>query len=356
VIFHNRMRRYDCLTADPSSATAMYVPFYPAMEIQPHICGFNSSVRNGAPLAFLRWLSSQPTWPTMGGRDHFLVASKTSWVFRAVGGPDIRCGNSFLEQPESRNMTVLTYESNIWVDTRWDFAVPYPSYFHPSSAGEVAAWQARVRGSPRPHLFAFAGARRPNGSLAIRDRIFDACDASRGRCGLLDCRHGCGSPQKLVALFASASFCLQPPGDSFMRRSSVDAVISGCVPVFFREASTFEKQYIWHVPDASNGERRSPHFVLIDHDEVLAGKVDIEDTLSRYTDAEVAAMREEVITMIPRFIYKDPRVRFQGDMKDGFDVAMDALMDRMRRIKNGEDVGWKGDDDGEAVLANNDGS
>jgi hypothetical protein len=34
--------------------------------------------------------------------------------------------------------------------------------------------------------------------------------------------------------------------------------------------------------------------------------------------------------MIPRFIYKGPRVRFEGDMKDGFDVAMDALMDRMR--------------------------
>jgi hypothetical protein len=35
-------------------------------------------------------------------------------------------------------------------------------------------------------------------------------------------------------------------------------------------------------------------------DEVLAGKVDIEDTLRRYTDVEVAAMREEVITMIPK--------------------------------------------------------
>jgi hypothetical protein len=35
-------------------------------------------------------------------------------------------------------------------------------------------------------------------------------------------------------------------------------------------------------------------------DEVIAGKVDIEDTLSRYTDVEVAAMREEVITMIPK--------------------------------------------------------
>jgi hypothetical protein len=62
--------------------------------------------------------------------------------------------------------------------------------------------------------------------------------------------------------------------------------------LFFREASTFEKRYIWHVPDPSNGDSRSPHFALIDpQDEVLAGKVDIKDTLSRYTDAEVAAGR-----------------------------------------------------------------
>lgn len=350
VIFHNRMRRYECLTSDPSTATAVYVPFYPAMEIQPHMCGFNSSVRNGVPLAFLRWLSSQPTWSRLGGRDHFLVASKTSWVFRAVGGAELRCGNSFLEQPESRNMTVLTYETNIWVDARWDYAVPYPSYFHPSSAAEVAAWQARVRAGPRRWLFAFAGARRPNGTLVIRDRIFDACDAAGpATCGLLDCRRGCGSPHRLVALFASASFCLQPPGDSFMRRSSVDAVIAGCIPVFFREASTLEKQYIWHDPGP---ERRRPYYVLIDHDEVVDGKVDIGEALAKYSDEEVAAMREEVVRMIPRFVYKDPRVRFQGEMDDGFDVAVDAVLDRMRRIKNGEDVGWKGDDEEGSIVAN----
>jgi xyloglucan galactosyltransferase MUR3 len=97
--------------------------------------------------------------------------------------------------------------------------------------------------------------------------------------------------------------------------------------LFFHEASTFEKQYIWHALDPSNGDCCSPHFMLLDRDEV---QVDIEDTLRRYTDAELAAMGEEVITMIPRFIYKHPRVRFEGDMKDGFDVAMDALMDRMR--------------------------
>jgi hypothetical protein len=125
-----------------------------------------------------------------------------------------------------------------------------------------------------------------------------------------------------------------------MRRSSVDSIMAGCIPVFFHEASTFKKQYRWHHPDpdSSDGEERR-YWVLIDPDELLEGKVDIEEVLARYTDEEVAAMREEVIKMIPRFLYEDPRVRFEGDMRDAFDVSFDEVMGRMRRIKNGQDLG-----------------
>ncbi|CAN6207414.1 unnamed protein product [Urochloa humidicola] len=370
VIFHHRMRLYDCLTGDPAAAAAVYVPYYAANELQPHTCGpFNATVRDGAAGAMLRWLSSRPAWAALGGRDHFMVASKTSWMFRrSPAGDDAGgCGNGLMLRPETRNMTVLTYETVIWEQPprRRDFAVPYPSYFHPSSAGEVAAWQARARAAPRPWLFAFAGARRPNGTLPIRDRIFDACDAAAPRrtCGKLDCAAAgaaagggspCRSPRRLMALFASSRFCLQPLGDSFMRRSSVDAVMAGCIPVFFHEASTFEKQYQWHErdPDAGGGGggRRRRYFVLIDQDEVIQGKVGIEEALSRYTDEEVAAMREEVIKMIPRFLYKDPRVRFAGDMRDAFDIIVDEVIARIRRIKEEEDLGRKEDSDGAAFA------
>ncbi|XP_062204401.1 probable xyloglucan galactosyltransferase GT11 [Phragmites australis] len=360
VIFHNRMRRYECLTDDPAAATAVYVPYYPAIELHQHLCGFNTTMRDGPSSEFLRWLSSRPAWAAHGGRDHFMVAAKTTWMFRRQpGGNDEGCGNNFLGQPESGNMSVLTYESNVWA--RRDFAVPYPSYFHPSSAGEVAAWQARARAAPRPYLFAFAGARRPNGTLAIRDRVFDVCEAAarRGRCGILDCSHGlegsitCRTAQKVASLFASARFCLQPRGDSFMRRSSIDSIMAGCIPVFFHRISTLKKQYLWHEPEPGrsndDGDDDRQYYVLINSDDVLEGRVDIEKVLSRYTDEEVAAMREELIKMIPRFMYKDPRVRFEGDMKDAFDIAMDQVLERMRRIKNGEEVGWKDESDEEVA-------
>uniref|UniRef100_A0ACD5ZQF5 Uncharacterized protein n=1 Tax=Avena sativa TaxID=4498 RepID=A0ACD5ZQF5_AVESA len=349
VIFHNRMRQYECLTDDPAAATAVYVPYYAGLEMYRHTCYSSAAVRETPSAEFLRWLSSRPRWAALGGRDHFMVASKTTWMFRRAPSNDSTtgCGNGFLLRPESANMTVLTHESNMWA--RRDMAVPYPTYFHPSSAADVAAWQARARDAPRPWLFAFAGARRPSSGLVLRGHIIDKCVASPGRCRMLDCSHGlegnttCRSPEKVMALFTSSRFCLQPVGDSYMRRSSIDAVVAGCIPVFFHEASTFERQYRWHEPDNGGDDvvdGRRPYSVLIPRLELLAGKVDIEEVLTRYSDEEVAAMREEVVKMIPRFMYKDPRVRFEGEMKDGFDIAMEGVMARTRRIRNGEDLGW----------------
>jgi len=337
VIAHNRMRRYECLTDDPAAATAVYVPYYPALELQEHLCDLNFTVRDGPSSEFLRWLSSRPQWAAFGGRDHFMVAAKTTWMFRKDAA--VFCGNAFLERPESGNMTVLTYETNIWEPR--DFAVPYPSYFHPTSADEVATWQARAGATERPWLFASPGGRRANGTLPIRDRIVDAC-ASSTRCQLVDCSQGgnnstCRSPRRVVSAFAASRFCLQPRGDSYMRRSSVDAIMAGCIPVFFDVASTFKEQYRWHHPDPDGTDDR-PYSVLIDPDQLLQGKVDVEEVLARYTDEEVAAMRGEVIKMIPRFLYKDPTVRFEGDMmRDAFDISFDKVMGRMRKIKNGED-------------------
>jgi hypothetical protein len=143
-----------------------------------------------------------------------------------------------------------------------------------------------------------------------------------------------------------------------MRRSSIDSVMAGCIPVFFHRASTLEAQYRWHEPEpgsSSNAGGRRRYYVLLNADDVLEGRVDIEEELSRYSDEEVAAMREEVVRMIPRFLYRDPRVRsLEGEMRDAFDITMDGVMDRMRRIKNGEDVVLKGYDDSDEAMAAND--
>jgi hypothetical protein len=135
-----------------------------------------------------------------------MVAAMTNWMFRQ--NETMTCGNDFLDHPESGSMTVLAYESNAWEPL--EFAVPYSSYFHPTSAGEVAALQARARATERPWLYTFAGARCANGMVPIRDHIIDSC-ASSSRCRHVDCSDGAyKSPPRVVSGFAASSFYLQP--------------------------------------------------------------------------------------------------------------------------------------------------
>jgi hypothetical protein len=200
------MRLYECLIDDPAVATAVYVPYYPGLELQQHLCDQNFTVHSGPSSEFIWWLSSLPQWVAFGGRDHFMVAAMTNWMFRQ--NETVTCGNDFLDHPESGSMTVLAYESNAWESL--EFAVPYLSYFHPTSAGEVATLQAWACATERPSLYTFVGARRANGMVPIRDHIIDSC-ASSSRCRHVDCSDGaCKSPCRVISCFAASSFCLQP--------------------------------------------------------------------------------------------------------------------------------------------------
>jgi hypothetical protein len=99
----------------------------------------------------------------------------------------------------------------------------------------------------------------------------------------------------------------------------------------FHRASTLEEQYRWHVLESSrNGGGRRKYYMLLNADDVLEGRVNIEEELSKYNNKEVAAIREEVVWMISRF---GSEGEVGGGMRDAFDITMDRVMDRMKRIK-----------------------
>jgi len=134
VIFHNRMKHYECLTNDSSLASAIYVPFYAGLDVGRHLWGFNISVRDASSFSLLKWLSQKPEWRRMWGRDHFLVGGRISWDFRRKTDDDSDWGSKLMFLPESKNMTLLSIESSSWNN---DFAIPYPTYFHPSKKSQV---------------------------------------------------------------------------------------------------------------------------------------------------------------------------------------------------------------------------
>ncbi|PAN47033.1 hypothetical protein PAHAL_9G229500 [Panicum hallii] len=330
IIFHARMKGYECLTGDPSLAAALYVPFYASLDGGRHMWN-STSLRDMLGLDLVEWLARRPQWRAMGGRDHFMVAGRTAWDFRRYEDVDEQWGTKLLNNPAVQNMTVLILETSPW--RRANLAVPYPTYFHPETAADVAAWQEKMRGAERSWLFAFAGAPHPWQRETVRPEIFQQCGASSRcrlfRCGAKSGPHSCKSPGAVMRVFESSDFCLQPRGDSLTRRSTFDAILAGCIPVFFHPGSAYT-QYTLHLP--KEPERWS---VLIMHTDVSERNVSIEETLAKIPPETVRAMREEVIRLIPRVVYADPRSR-RVDFKDAFDVSVEAVIDRVAKRRRGD--------------------
>lgn len=335
VIFHNRMKQYDCLTNNSSKATAIYVPYYAGLDVSRYLWSpCNVSVKDADSLDLVKWLKSKPEWKRrrMWGKDHFIVAGRITWDFRRGNNGDNDYpgwGNNLMRLPESENMTMLTIESSPWHKN--DFAIPYPTYFHPSLDHDVSLWQNKIRRQKRRTLFSFAGAPRPNMVDSIRDELMAQCEESskRRKCRLLECtneKNKCNKPVYLMKLFQSSIFCLQPSGDSFTRRSTFDSILAGCIPVFFTPASAYV-QYLWHLPS----KEFSKYSVLISEDDVKNKNVSIEDVLSRIPKSKVTAMREEVIKLIPNVIYADPRSKLQK-FKDAFDLTVEGIIRRIEKL------------------------
>ncbi|OIT29751.1 PREDICTED: probable xyloglucan galactosyltransferase GT11 [Nicotiana attenuata] len=348
VLFHNRMKQNDCLTNDSSKAAAVFVPYYAGFDVSRYLWDdFNTSMRDSGAIEVAKLLKEKPEWKTMWGRDHFMIAGRITWDFRRGIEEDKAWGNKLMLLPEAQNMTILTIESSPW--NRNDFAIPYPTYFHPSSDNDVFQWQNRMRRLRRRVLFSFAGAPRPNLEESIRSEIMEQCLATRRKCRLLECKdlhNKCNKPVHVMKLFQSSHFCLQPSGDSFTRRSTFDSILAGCIPVFFTPGSAYI-QYIWHLP-----KDYTKYSVLIPEDDVRKKKVSIENVLSKIPRSQVAAMREEVIKLIPNVVYADPRSRLET-VEDAFDLAVKGVLERvdvmrkeMRQGKNysmifDEEYSWK---------------
>ncbi|CAL1383373.1 unnamed protein product [Linum trigynum] len=326
VIFSNRMKQYDCLTNDSSLAAAIFVPFYAGFDIAKYLWGYNISRRDAASLDLVDWLMKRPEWKIMQGRDHFLVAGRITWDFRRLSDEEGDWGNKLLFLPAAKNMSMLVVESSPWNAN--DFGIPYPTYFHPAKDADVFVWQDRMRKLERKYLFSFAGAPRPGNPKSIRGQIIDQCRGSKV-CKLLECDFGeskCHSPSSIMQMFQSSLFCLQPQGDSYTRRSAFDSMLAGCIPVFFHPGSAYT-QYTWHLP-----KNFTTYSVFIPEDDIRKRNGSIEERLSQIPPEQVQIMRENVINLIPQLIYADPRSKLET-LKDAFDVAVQAVIDKVTRLR-----------------------
>lgn len=334
LIFHHKVKNYECRTMDSSKANAIFVPFYSGIEVMPHLWdGANISHRDAVPYAFTQWVTGQPEWSRLDGHDHFLIGGRVTWDFRRLTDEESDWGNKLILLDPLKNMTTLTIEASPWHDE--DVAVPYPTYFHPSTDQEVFDWQHHVANVERKALFCFAGAPRPEQDSSIRGQLMAHCKESE-YCNLLECGiyvGKCHSPANVMRVFKESYFCLQPVGDSYTRRSLFDSILAGCIPVFFHELSAYT-QYGWFFP-----ADHSSYSVFIHEDFIRAKNVSVETVLRSYSLEEIKAMRKTVISLIPRILYAKPKNEMT--LKDSFDISVDGVMERIREYRRRLEVDKK---------------
>ncbi|XP_018439708.1 probable xyloglucan galactosyltransferase GT12 [Raphanus sativus] len=329
VIFRERMKHYECLTNDSSQASAIYIPYFAGLDVGRHLWGYNTMVRDALGTKLARWLRERPEWRKMHGRDHFFVAGRIGWDFRRCSDEASDWGSNLMCLPEFSNTTMLSIETTAWTN---EFALPYPTYFHPKSLTEVRIWQRKVKSVERTHLFCFVGAPRPKLDGSIRGEIIKQCLASHGTCKFLNCNEpgkDCDNPVKIMDAFERSVFCLQPPGDSYTRRSIFDSILAGCIPVFFHPGSGY-KQYRWYFP-----KDYTKYSVYIPENGMKNGTVSLRNLLGRIDiDKEsVLRMRNEVVKIIPKIIYTKPGLVGSEKIEDAFDIAVDRVIERVTMVK-----------------------
>ncbi|KAJ1295303.1 hypothetical protein BS78_01G213600 [Paspalum vaginatum] len=330
VVFHERIKRYECLTEDASLAAAVFVPVYAGLDVARHLWGNNVSARDELALDLANVLAQRPEWRAMGGRDHFFVAGRTTWDFRRKPGAHAGWGSTLLNLPAVNNMTALVVEASPWHLN--DIAIPYSTAFHPASDEDLFFWQDRVRALHRRYLFSFAGLPRPGDAKSIEGRLVDQCKASPA-CSVMECSttgpdNKCESPAAVMKLFQSSTFCLLPRGSTDTLRAAFDALLAGCIPVFFHPASAYV-QYTWHLP-----KNHVDYSVYIPEEDVRKN-ASVEETLRKISPEMVTTMRDNVVGLIPSVTYGDATSRIETTVKDAFDIAVAAVIDKVTKLRRG---------------------
>lgn len=342
-LFHRRLLEYPCLTPDAAAADAVFLPYYAALDALRYLYGpgVNSSHEHGLELFEFLARHDPGIWARRGGHDHFLVMARPAWDFSQDPAADPPIwGTSFLELPEFYNVTALVLESRAWP---WqEQAIPYPTSFHPPNLPLLESWIARARRSRRTTLMMFSGGGgSPNSAPNIRRSIRAECENRTSLCEIVDCSNGVceHDPIRFIRPMLRASFCLQPPGDTPTRRATFDGIVAGCIPVFFEEA-TARAQYGWHLPPAEEYRSFSVH---IPKEDVVAGGLSIADVLLGIPAGEVDRMREKVLEVAPRVIYR--RHRSSAGLrarKDAVDLAVEGALrrinGRLRSLKASDGV------------------
>ena len=126
----------------------------------------------------------------------------------------------------------------------------------------------------------------------------------------------------VLDLYRRSAFCLQPAGDDPSRKGTVDALLSGCIPVFFHE----ESQALWPLHWGQWVRNAS---VLVPHDTVMVRNINVVDRLRAVPTEHIARMQQVIGRMAHTMAYTMPdgnsRTRRLDEPEDALDITLRFL-------------------------------
>ena len=129
--------------------------------------------------------------------------------------------------------------------------------------------------------------------VLLRERLSRRCSDANASCTVVSTQAGMAT---IAGVFWRAQFCLQPGGDTVSRKSILDALLLGCIPVLFHVGQRL--QWPWHWREWVNDAT-----VLFDADDVLSGRLDVPEALRAVPAARVAQMRATIARYAHRMQY-----------------------------------------------------
>ena len=163
------------------------------------------------------------------------------------------------------------------------------------------------------------------GFTAWRQALSDACSA-QPRAVCTEVSPGWGNDllpsHRVLSLYASATFCLQPPGDMLARSGIIDAMSAGCIPVFFHPGQLGLWPAFWNASAAAVAFDWS-----LNHSEPFATRktaaAEALLSLRRMPHAAIRARQRAIRAALPALLYA--RVHQRGD-------AVDVLVRELSRL------------------------
>jgi len=314
-VFFDRAMAYPCRVTDPKRAQLFYIPAFNT-ELSAHpssFCGESpqASANHHSALYDRLHSAAAGALEARGGIDHLIIMSRPGvWYYEShplceLNLNDPRLGvaavASIEQTPPAEERAPLGPFSYHAVPGLITFSIPYPSWIRLGSAvGNGVPWRSRHRRSVAIAAAFSVFGNLPQELTALRWRLRDDCRESFARgCTYFEVRRGQETERSPAALstavaelYWNATFCLMPGGDGVTRKATLDALLLGCIPVFFHRGS-LEAQYPWHWGEGADDWIWSSS-VLFEAREVVDGVTDVVTTLLAISRTRIRRMRHRI--------------------------------------------------------------